>query len=144
MSKYQPLADHLANLNADEWRPTFHELERTLGFDLPKSARRSGWWTSGEGGHSQAWTDAGWEIDSDHLDLEGETVAFRRVRRLEETRRAREPVAEEERAHEDVFEHETGARTFGKVASGGAVAAGLLGLAVGVGVVALRGILRRR
>ena len=35
MSKYQPLADHLGHLNAREWRPTFHELERMLGTELP-------------------------------------------------------------------------------------------------------------
>lgn len=144
MSKYQPLADHLANLNADQWRPTFHELERTLGFDLPKGARKASWWTGTDSSHAQTWTGAGWEVDADHLNLEHETVAFRRVKRLEETRREVEPVAREERAHEEVFEHETGASTFGRVASGGAIAAGLLGLAVGVGVVALRGILRRR
>lgn len=144
MSKYQPLADHLANLNADQWRPTFHELERTLGFDLPKGARKAAWWTGSDTSQAAVWRTEGWEIDPEHLNLDRETVAFRRVRPLEETHRDLEPIERERRAADDIFDHETGASTFQRVATGGAVAAGLLGLAVGVGVIALRGVLDRR
>lgn len=78
MSKYQALSDHLAHLKGAEWRPTFHELERMLGFDLPKAARaKAGWWKNDDQGHASAWTGADWAVD--RVDLAHETVAFRRI-----------------------------------------------------------------
>lgn len=144
MSRYQALADHLANLNADTWRPTLRELERLLGFGLPHAAERESWWTQSDTTQAAAWTEAGWEVDAEHLNLHRDVIALRRVRPIEETRRVVEPVERERRAADEVFDQETGAFRFGKVAAGGAVAAGLVGLAVGVGVVALRGVLDRR
>jgi hypothetical protein len=77
VTKYQPLSDHLAHLKGAEWRPTFHELERMLGFDLPKAARkRASWWTDEAKAHADAWTAADWAVD--HVDLGHEIVAFRR------------------------------------------------------------------
>jgi ElaB/YqjD/DUF883 family membrane-anchored ribosome-binding protein len=75
MSKYQPLAEHLGHLNADEWRPTFHELERMLGADLPKAAHKRSWWSDAQTGHAATWTAAGWTAEPD---LESEKVIFRK------------------------------------------------------------------
>jgi hypothetical protein len=80
MSKYQPLADFLNHLKADEWRPTFLELERILGDELPKSARnQESWWSNedkGSGKHSQAWLSVGWHVE--RPDMDKEQVTFRR------------------------------------------------------------------
>jgi ElaB/YqjD/DUF883 family membrane-anchored ribosome-binding protein len=75
MSKYQPLAEHLGHLEASEWRPTFHELERMIGTDLPKAAHKASWWSDSEKGHAATWTAAGWTAEPD---VEGEKVIFRK------------------------------------------------------------------
>lgn len=76
MSKYQPLGDHLGHLQAHEWRPTFHELERMMGSDLPKAARsKADWWADSDKGHAAMWTAAGWSAEPH---LENETVTFRK------------------------------------------------------------------
>lgn len=62
MSKYRPLSDRLSQEAADEWRPTFAEIEEVLGFPLPKAAQQSAWWSGGEKPHHKAWTGEGWEI----------------------------------------------------------------------------------
>ncbi len=152
MSKYQALADHLARLQADEWRPTFHEMERMLGFELPQSAHKAGWWTNEGGGHVTTWSASGWEIDPDRVDLDGGHVTFRRVRPVEETAAdaadglalADDGGEEDARAAERVYAQEGGGRTVERLTSGAAVTAALVGLALGVAVVALRGLLRRR
>lgn len=79
MSKYQPLADHLAGLSADEWRASFAEVEAVLGFPLPKTASASGVWWSNEGDkpHKQAWLAPGWRVaDIDRRDAK---VVFERA-----------------------------------------------------------------
>jgi hypothetical protein len=78
MSKYQPLSEHLSAAAADEWRPSFQELEQILGFPLPKAARTSrSWWANdADKSHSRAWAAHGWEVgDVDHA---AERVVFRR------------------------------------------------------------------
>ncbi len=77
--KYAPLFHHLTGLRQSEWRATFGELERILGFALPNSARlyRPWWANDAKSGHSQAmaWGVAGWKTAS--VDLDGETLLFR-------------------------------------------------------------------
>ena len=75
MSKYQPLGEHLGHLQAHEWRPTFHELERMIGGELPKAAHRASWWADSDKGHAATWTAAGWTAEPD---IEGEKVIFRK------------------------------------------------------------------
>ena len=75
MSKYQPLAEHLGHLQAHEWRPTFHELERMIGAELPKAAHKASWWADSDKGHAATWTAAGWTAEPD---IEGEKVIFRK------------------------------------------------------------------
>ena len=79
--KYQRLFTHLGSLSAQEWKTSFAEIESVLGFELPASARlHRPWWANqrGSNGHSQAlaWTVAGWETAD--VDMEGETLSFRR------------------------------------------------------------------
>ena len=69
MSKYQPLADRLAARAGPEWRASFADLEKALGFALPKAAKAPAWWKTG------VWTDAGWTAE---LDPAAGAVTFRK------------------------------------------------------------------
>lgn len=88
--KYQRLYTHLLVHQAQEWRTSFSEIESIIGFELPASARiHRPWWANQKStsGHSQAlaWNIAGWETAE--VDLESETLTFRRRRRQEADRR---------------------------------------------------------
>ncbi len=77
--KYAPLHHHLQELKGDEWRATFDEIEKVLGFELPDSARihRPWWANQGEsGGHSHAlaWQMAGWKTSQ--VNMGDERVVF--------------------------------------------------------------------
>jgi hypothetical protein len=80
MSKYKPLADFLGGHVPDEWRITFDELEKTLGFSLPKAAReKAGWWSNDDPApkpHAKAWLEAGWKAEV--IDPGTGEVIFRR------------------------------------------------------------------
>lgn len=80
MGKYEPLARYLKSLPDDTWNATFAEIERRLGFTLPKSARehRAWWANQRNANHSQTagWRDAGWETES--VDLKRGQVRFTR------------------------------------------------------------------
>lgn len=91
VSKYQPLAERLAVMDAHLWRPTFAELEQIVGAALPKRARtREDWWLKG-GAHARAWADAGWTVD--HVDLEEGAVKFRRLEPAQAETETREAAA---------------------------------------------------
>jgi hypothetical protein len=80
MTKYQPLADFLRGVAEESSGRTFSEIEETLGFPLPRSARRhAAWWSNHAGGHVQAkaWLDAGWQAWE--VDMKAERVLFRRA-----------------------------------------------------------------
>lgn len=79
MSKYQPLAVHLASLTGAEWRASFAEVEAVLGFALPKTALTSdGWWSNEDDkAHKRAWTDIGWRVAD--LDRREGKVVFERA-----------------------------------------------------------------
>ena len=79
--KYRRLYTHLSGLRPKEWRTSFSEIEAIVGFGLPASARQyTAWWANekGDSRHSQsiAWTAAGWETTD--IDMEAETLSFRR------------------------------------------------------------------
>lgn len=78
MSKYQPLSDRLSGHQADEWRASFGDVEKVLGFPLPKLARSSqAWWSNdADRGPGRAWTKAGWMVAE--IDRPAGTVLFRR------------------------------------------------------------------
>ena len=81
MGKYEPLAQFLGSRNDDSWTATFDQIERKLGFALPKSAHEHrAWWSNQQGpGHSQkeAWQAAGWETRE--VDLRRGLVRFERA-----------------------------------------------------------------
>ena len=77
MSKYEPLTRYLASRRDESWDARFSEVERILGFDLPRSAYEyPAWWANQDRGHSQtrAWQDAGWETCN--VDLRGRRLMF--------------------------------------------------------------------
>lgn len=81
--KYVPLYHHLVQLAGNEWRATFSEIEKVLGFKLPDSARthRPWWANQGQrGGHSHAlaWEMAGWRTSQ--VDMVDERLVFVRDR----------------------------------------------------------------
>lgn len=77
MSKYRPLSERLSQEAAEEWRPSFAEIEDILGFPLPKAAQQGAWWRGGEKPHHRAWLQNGWEVCG--LDTEKGGVHFRRA-----------------------------------------------------------------
>jgi hypothetical protein len=81
MSKYEALPQFLASARGSMQRLSFSEIERVLGFKLPKSAYEyEAWWSNNPTGHShsRAWIDAGWRTEA--VDLSGRKVTFQRVR----------------------------------------------------------------
>ena len=82
MGKYEPLTHYLENQTEEIWDASFSDVERVLGFALPRSAREyAAWWANQEPGHSQTqgWQDAGWETGK--VDLAARKVRFKRSRR---------------------------------------------------------------
>lgn len=80
MGKYEPLAQYLNGLESDSWDARLPDIERVLGFELPKSAYTyPAWWSNQEGHHSQTrgWRDAGWETCK--VNLPGKRVRFVRI-----------------------------------------------------------------
>ena len=82
--KYQRLYTYLRGRQVDEWRTSFGEIEAVIGFDLPASARlHRPWWGNQKRGnghsHALAWSIAGWETAE--VDMDAETLLFRRTRR---------------------------------------------------------------
>ena len=67
MGKYDPLRKYLANCGKDEILMTFADMERIIGFPLPKSAvNRAEWWgneskNSSCHTHAKAWYNAGYK-----------------------------------------------------------------------------------
>jgi hypothetical protein len=81
MSKYEPLPQFLASVGGREHRMSFSEIERILGFKLPKSAyQHEAWWSNNATGHShaQAWLKFGWRTGT--VDLKGRKVTFELAR----------------------------------------------------------------
>jgi hypothetical protein len=82
MSKYEPLRRRLESLKTDRIRLGFDDIERLLGFDLPRSAREyRPWWSNSIGGNVaiRAWREAGWKTAD--VDMAGERVTFVREHR---------------------------------------------------------------
>ncbi|MFM6932547.1 MAG: hypothetical protein ACKOUT_09930 [Novosphingobium sp.] len=79
MGKYEPLTHYLEKCSGEIWEAGFADVERVLGFPLPRSAHEyPAWWANQDPGHSQTrgWRDAGWETGS--IDLSAKKVQFRR------------------------------------------------------------------
>ncbi len=92
MSKYEPLPQFLGSSRVSTKRLTFADIERVLGFKLPKSAyEHEAWWSNNATGHShaRAWLNAGWQTQD--VDLAGRKVTFRRSAPLPAKRAKRDP-----------------------------------------------------
>ncbi|WP_068078458.1 DUF7662 domain-containing protein [Novosphingobium lentum] len=79
MGKYDPLTHYLETRPEEIWDARFAEVERVLGFPLPRSAHEyPAWWANQEPGHSQTqgWRGAGWETSQ--VDLASKKVRFTR------------------------------------------------------------------
>ncbi len=79
MSKYEPLQQFLSSGAFSTRRMSFEQVERILGFKLPKSAyEHEAWWSNNATGHShaRAWLAAGWRTQD--VDIEGRKVTFQR------------------------------------------------------------------
>ncbi len=89
MSKYEPLPQFLSSGTSSTRRMSFEQIERILGFKLPKSAyEHEAWWSNNVTGHShaRAWLAAGWRTRD--VDIEGRKVTFQRSEPAEEPRSA--------------------------------------------------------
>lgn len=79
MSKYEPLPQFLSSVGGTLHRMSFAEIERILGFKLPKSAyEHEAWWSNNATGHSHAhaWMKFGWRTEA--VDLSRRKVTFQR------------------------------------------------------------------
>lgn len=132
MSKYQPLADHLAAHSGNVWPATFAEVEGVLGFSLPKTARtHSAWWANeGQNAHARAWTAQGWRVGD--VDRKAETLIFKKDDAPVTVVEPPTVTPAEERFGEPAFSTKT------------AVVGGVVAAVVGVGAILLRTLVKRR
>ncbi len=144
---YEPLQAYLRHHDGDEWRASFAEVERVLGFDLPDGARRSAaWWSNAAGGpdrHARAWLDAGYETSE--IDVSGHRLSFRRI---DAASRAGGPgqaaLPAVMRQAVKALDRRKRVRTLGIAALGGGAVAAVAGLALGAAGFALGRFVRKR
>ncbi|MBL8651593.1 MAG: hypothetical protein JNL35_14475 [Sphingopyxis sp.] len=81
MSKYDPLARHLSEIEDDSITMTFAKIDELVSGGLPGSAYdHRPWWANrhdGSGAQNQGWQSVGWE--SSDVDMDKEKVTFVRV-----------------------------------------------------------------
>lgn len=79
MSKYENLGEFLRNQKNAAVPMTFAEVERVIGHRLPRSARYPAWWSNNPSNNvmTKVWLEAGFKTE--HVDIEGRKVVFRRV-----------------------------------------------------------------
>ena len=103
MGKYEPLRRYLENQSSDSVNANFSQLEKILGFPLPKSAyRHQAWWANeshGSHSHSRSWQDAGWETSM--VNTSHKTVRFQKRSPVQS---ARPPIASGRRAKSGLWE----------------------------------------
>ncbi len=78
-SKYYPLYQRLAQLEAEVCTLTIDEVEACIDSQLPANARaKASWWANRSKGayRSQAWIKAGYHVDK--VDLEQQSVTFKK------------------------------------------------------------------
>ena len=81
MSKYEPLRVFLERQGTETVRMTFAEVERVLGFKLPRSQIYPAWWSNNPTNNvmTNEWIAAGYRTEQ--VDIEGRKLVFRRVTR---------------------------------------------------------------
>jgi len=67
MNKYDPLHDFLKKSDAKKVVLTFDDIEKVIGANLPKSAKKHAAWWDNKEYHSQsiAWKEAGFHVKAD-------------------------------------------------------------------------------
>ncbi len=78
MSKYEPLRLFLETQQGNRIPMTFGEIERVLGFQLPKSQIYPAWWSNNPTNNvmTNEWLAAGFRTEQ--VDIEGRKLVFRR------------------------------------------------------------------
>lgn len=80
MGKYKPLTEFLRAQRAERVPMTFAEIERVVGFKLPRSAsEHRAWWSNNPSNSvmTKAWLDAGYQ--SEQVDMERRKLVFSRT-----------------------------------------------------------------
>jgi hypothetical protein len=79
MSKYGSLREHLQKQTKDQIPMTFSEIERVLGFKLPKSQIYPAWWSNNPTNNvmTNEWLAAGFKTEQ--IDIEGRKLVFRKM-----------------------------------------------------------------
>jgi hypothetical protein len=80
MSKYVALRDYLETRTTEAVPMTFAEIEKVLGFKLPKSQKYPAWWSNNPDNNvmTNEWLAAGYKTEQ--VDIEGRKLLFRRTR----------------------------------------------------------------
>jgi len=79
MSKYGPLRTYLRSRGAEMVPMSFAEIERVLGFKLPKSQMYPAWWSNNATNNvmTNEWLAAGYKTEQ--VDIEKRKLVFRRT-----------------------------------------------------------------
>jgi hypothetical protein len=79
MSKYEPLQAYLRGRNTEMVPMSFAEIEKVLGFALPKSQMYAAWWSNNPTNNvmTNEWLAAGYRTEQ--VDIEGRKLVFRRA-----------------------------------------------------------------
>jgi len=79
MSKYAPLRAFLEGRGTETVAMTFSEIEKVLGFKLPKSQIYPAWWSNNPTNNvmTSEWIAAGYRTEQ--VDIEGRKLVFRKV-----------------------------------------------------------------
>ena len=79
MSKYGSLRDYLQTQKSDRVPMTFPEIEKVLGFKLPKSQIYPAWWSNNPTNNvmTNEWLAAGFKTEQ--VDVEARKLVFRRT-----------------------------------------------------------------
>ena len=80
MGKYEPFTEFLRSQRAERIAMTFAEIERVIGFTLPRSAsEHRAWWSNNPSNSvmTKAWLEAGYQ--SEQVDMENRKLVFSRT-----------------------------------------------------------------
>ena len=79
MSKYEPLRAYLDGRSTEMVPMTFGEIEKVLGFKLPRSQVYPAWWSNNPTNNvmTNEWLAAGYKTEQ--VDIEGRKLVFRRT-----------------------------------------------------------------
>ena len=80
MSKYEPLRAYLETRKTEAVPMTFAEIEKVVGFKLPKSQVYPAWWSNNPTNNvmTREWIAAGYKTEQ--VDIEGRKLVFRRTK----------------------------------------------------------------